>query len=143
MKRGEIYEYDYLWLHEQKKGRKKGVKDRPTCLMIVSKKDPPVLYLYPITGSKPEAGASAIQIPADERKLAGLTKESWIVLSEMNSTSTTDEFKSAQPIGAFSAPFLAKVSGAAIKYIKSAKRIDRDDKPDRQAPQTTKPKKTV
>ena len=81
--RGMIINYSYLWHSEAQQGREEGRKDRPSVVVLADKKG--MVIVAPITHTRPQAGATAIEIPAQLKKSAGLDHErSWIVTNDVN-----------------------------------------------------------
>lgn len=83
---GLVVRYDYLWSHEQAKGRIQG-KDRPACLVAASDntRNPRFVVLLPITHTPPTPPAIGIEIPAQVKKALGLDDEpSWVIVTEYN-----------------------------------------------------------
>jgi hypothetical protein len=84
---GLVIRYSYLWLAEHRSGREEGVKDRP-CVIVLCVHDDlgtPTVVTVPVTHSRPDASAEAIELPKLTKHRLGLDGEqSWIILSEAN-----------------------------------------------------------
>ena len=84
---GLVIRYAYLWSHEAAAGREEGGKDRPSAVLLTTRRrggDIAVLAL-PITHVSPADAALAVEIPAATRASLGLdAARSWIILSEAN-----------------------------------------------------------
>jgi hypothetical protein len=95
---GLIFRYGYLWLEEYRSGRIDPSKDRPACIIarvaqnISSLKvadaaiAPGDVIILPITTRTPPAGAFAVELTADEKRLCSLDPDypSWVIVSEFN-----------------------------------------------------------
>lgn len=87
--RGSIIIYPYLWLRQAASGETEGRKDRPCCLLLAVKDQGTGehhMMLLAISSQPPSADQRAIEIPAIERRRAGLSRypAAWIVTSEFN-----------------------------------------------------------
>ncbi len=109
---GEIYEFAYLWKRQAERGEESGRKDRPACLAVTSGRHPTHLFLFPITSQRPMAGREAVAISEIECRRGGLDYPAWLVLDELNYTTSDNlvDFASLAPRGAFSSAFLENVA---------------------------------
>jgi len=83
---GLVFRYDYLWSREAGKGRDQG-KERPACLVAATDSMivPRYVVILPITHTRPEREADAVEIPPRVRRTIGLDDEPcWIIVSEHN-----------------------------------------------------------
>ncbi|WP_375428860.1 hypothetical protein [uncultured Sphingomonas sp.] len=84
---GEVLNYSYLWKHEYRDGRIKGVKDRPVAVVLLMKAQDGLdhVYVAPMTTQPPRRDQTAIEVPEAVRRQLGFTAErSWIVVDEVN-----------------------------------------------------------
>ena len=110
---GEVFAYNYLWNRERHSGEESGRKVRPSCVMFRSARQPSrEIFLFPITTRLPGAERIAINIPAAERRRAGLDQPCWIILDEYNITLETRvyDFASLKPAGRFSNDFTVRLA---------------------------------
>ena len=131
--RGSVIVYPYLWLRQAASGETEGRKDRPCCLLLSvedAKTHEHHLMLLAISSQPPTLDQAAIEIPATERRRAGLSRypSAWIVTSEFNYDIAERSFyfdPSLPPLGRFSAEFLKLVAQAV--QSQRARRISRQD----------------
>ncbi|MCE3289822.1 MAG: hypothetical protein K0R83_1834, partial [Caulobacter sp.] len=131
--RGSVIVYPYLWLRQAQAGETEGRKDRPCCLSLAiedSRTGEHHLMLLAISSQPPSGDQKAIEIPATERRRAGLTRypAAWIVTSEFNYDIAERSFyfdPSLPALGRFSAEFLKLVAQAV--QTNRARRISRQD----------------
>jgi hypothetical protein len=121
---GGIYEFSYLWKRQAEEGEESGRKGRPVCLAVTSGKNPTALFLFPITSQKPLPGREAIAIPEIECGRANLDGPSWLVIDELNYTTTDNlvDFVGVSPRGVFSTAFLATIA-QRIKGLRTRGRL--------------------
>jgi len=83
-----IAHYSYLWRDEHLDGHEEGRKNRPTVIVLTSKResdDSVRVIVLPITHSPPQDPADAVEIPTPIKANLGLDDErSWIVVTEAN-----------------------------------------------------------
>ena len=87
-KPGLVIRYAYLWDREAQRGRDEAAKDRPCAVVLASQKEGQAtrVWVAPITHTAPQAGTSAVEIPAATKQRLGLDQErSWIITNEVNS----------------------------------------------------------
>lgn len=132
---GDIWRYPYLWKREADAGEEGGRKPRPTALSAVvpvSAKST-LLYLLPITGTKPTDDQDALEIPATEIRRAGLSehKRLWIIFDEYNrdELEASFYFEPNASVGSFSKAFLKVMSARFAQAIREqrASMISRKD----------------
>lgn len=84
---GLVIRYSYLWLREHRQGQEEGSKDRP-CAIVLARQDQDgetKVLVVPVTHSRPEVPASAVELPLAVKRHLGLDAlPSWVVLSESN-----------------------------------------------------------
>ena len=134
---GTVIRYRYLWAREFESGRRDGIKDRPTALLIATATDPPECIVLPITHSAPGPDTAAIEMPRTEAVRLGLDGErSWIVLDETNSFLWPGPDLGPVPgrkprtvvYGMLSRPFFGRVLAAVQSLLRECrlKSVDRD-----------------
>ena len=105
-----VIRYPYLWNREAKHGETEGRKERPVAVGVrLPRLDGDVVIFFPITSKQPEASRFAEEIPAIEKRRAGLDPDLrlWIILDEFNSDMIGRSFylEPEPPIGHFSKAF--------------------------------------
>jgi hypothetical protein len=83
---GLVISYAYLWRDQETTGVREGRKDRPCAIVVTTVDDvgDRLVYVAPITHSRPAAG-TAVELPAGVKRRLGLdASASWIVTSELN-----------------------------------------------------------
>jgi hypothetical protein len=84
---GLVIRYSYLWRREFDAGREEGTKDRPCAIVmtVVDEDGDKEVLVLPVTHSRPDDPADAIEIPAATKSRLGLDGErSWIMITEAN-----------------------------------------------------------
>jgi len=84
---GSLVEYQFLWSHEEAKGRESGLKDRPCAIILRSpQQDSDRIFLIPVTTKEPDASTPSLEIPELEARRMGLHEplRRWIILNEVN-----------------------------------------------------------
>jgi PemK-like, MazF-like toxin of type II toxin-antitoxin system len=85
---GLVLNYAYLWHAEHRAGREEGTKDRPSVVVICTRRDSDqalIVTVLPITHSSPEPKNTAVEIPQSIKKHLGLDDQrSWIIIAEGN-----------------------------------------------------------
>jgi len=82
-----VIRYPYLWAREAEHGETEGRKNRPVAVGVrLPRPDGDLVLFFPITTKQPEASRFAAEIPAMEKRRAGLNEISGFGSS---STSTT------------------------------------------------------
>jgi hypothetical protein len=131
---GSVILYPYLWLSQREDGETEGRKERPTCLLL-SVLDPAQdihhLLLLAISSQPPNPDQTAMEVPAIERRRAGLNRypNAWIVISEYNYDIAERSYyyePNLPVLGRFSAPYLREIA-AAVRHTltRQTARIDR------------------
>lgn len=119
---GDVILYSYLWGREHDRGEESGRKARPTCVMIIfrAQEGKKTTLLFPITSRRPDPRADAVEIPEIEARRAKLYTPAWIIVDEFNSDDLETSFaiEDAEPLGAFSRKFMARVAAAAAITIR-------------------------
>lgn len=78
-----MFRYDYLWAREEASGNRRGLKQRPSCVILALGAGQAV-YLA-ISHEPPREGQVAVEIPPEVRTIAGLDgARQWVVVSEFN-----------------------------------------------------------
>lgn len=133
---GDVIWYPYLWTWQAERGESEGRKNRPCCMMVsrVDRKTrKTLLFLFAISSQPPTQAGSAIEVPALERRRAGLhdLKQAWVTVNEYNLDVLEDSFyygPGSAPLGRFSDAFvrtiLTELKGA-IEERRLAGRVDR------------------
>jgi hypothetical protein len=111
LQRGDVYRYHYLWAREHENQEESGRKARPVCLILRSP-ETGRLFLFALTTKQPAGDRLALEVPAAERRLGGLTTRCWLIMDEYNRApeSALHDFESLQPLGRFSDTFLTVVA---------------------------------
>ena len=84
---GLVLRYSYLWSREYEGGAVEGRKDRPAAVVMATtaRDENLMVYVLPITHSKPANDTAAIEVPPAAASRIGLdTGPHWIVISEFN-----------------------------------------------------------
>lgn len=84
---GLVLCYEFLWDREQKAGRSRGVKKRPSVVILKTRTERGQLSITvaPITHSPPQPGDHGIEIPPKVKQHLGLdSARSWIVYGQLN-----------------------------------------------------------
>lgn len=82
-----VIRYPYLWARQARKGETEGRKDRPVAVGVrLARRDGDLVLFFPITTQRPEQARFAAEIPAIEKRRAGLDADRrlWIILDEFN-----------------------------------------------------------
>ena len=83
-----VIRYPYLWHREAGKGETEGRKERPVAVGVrIARADGDLVLFFPITTKQPERDRFAFEIPAIEKRRAGLDADRhlWIIMDEFNS----------------------------------------------------------
>lgn len=84
---GRVLHYNFLWSTEADAGAEEGHKARPSVIVLasVTEEDETIVYVVPITHSRPQTEDSCIEVPIETGKRLELDdQQSWIVVGEMN-----------------------------------------------------------
>ena len=125
-----VIRYPYLWNREADRGETEGRKERPVAVGVrIARKDGDVVLFFPITSKQPERSRFAAEIPATEKRRAGLDKDLrlWIILDEFNSDIIGQSFylEPEPAIGHFSKAFFLPLLREFIARRKSLKEVSR------------------
>jgi len=125
-----VIRYPYLWVREFGHGETEGRKYRPVAIGVrIARINGDMLLLFPITTKEPEASRFAAEIPATEKRRAGLDVglRLWIVLDEYNTDIVGQSFylEPDPPIGRFSKAFFLPLLREFVARRKSFKGVDR------------------
>lgn len=125
-----VIRYPYLWVREARHGETEGRKYRPVAVGVrLARVDGDVLLLFPVTTKQPEPGRFAAEIPATEKRRAGLDADLrlWIILDEYNTDVIGHSFylEPEPPIGRFSKAFFLPLVREFVARRKSLRGIDR------------------
>lgn len=125
-----VIRYPYLWAREAGKGETEGRKDRPVAVGVrLPRPDGDLVLFFPITTKSPEKTRFTAEIPAMEKRRAGLDADlrRWITLDEFNSDIIGRSFylEPEPPIGRFSKAFFLPLLREFIARRKSINEISR------------------
>jgi hypothetical protein len=84
---GLVISYSYLWHDERRRGREDGKKDRPCAIVLINQalETTTVVTVVPITHTRPDNAATALEIPPTVKALLGLDDDpQWIIATEVN-----------------------------------------------------------
>lgn len=120
----------YLWSREAEKGETEDRKDRPVVVGVrIARPDGDLVLFFPITTKEPESARFAAEIPAAEKRRAGLNADLrlWIILDEFNSDVIGQSFylEPEPPIGRFSKAFFLPLLREFITRRKSLIEVSR------------------
>jgi hypothetical protein len=82
-----VIRYPYLWAREAQQGEAEGRKQRPVAVGVrMPRPDGDLVLFFPITTKQPEASRLAVEVPAIEKRRAGLDADRrlWIIFDEFN-----------------------------------------------------------
>ncbi len=125
-----VIRYPYLWAREAHKGETEGRKERPVAVGVrLPRPDGDLVLFFPISTKQPEPARFSAEIPAIEKRRAGLDTDLrlWIILDEFN----TDRFGRSfylepdPPIGRFSKAFFLPLLRAFIARRKEFIEVSR------------------
>lgn len=125
---GQVIDYHYLWLWQDRRGETEGRKKRPSCMVVVAidRDGKHHLFILPITSKKPAKDRQAILIPEIEARRGKLDtdKPLWVIVDETNydvlETSYTLEDRTAR--GQFSAAFSDQIV-LAFKAVRAMQKL--------------------
>jgi hypothetical protein len=83
---GLVISYAYLWRDQDTAGATEGRKNRPCAIVVTTVDDAgdSLVYVAPITHSRPDPGTAVELPPSVKRRLDLDASASWIVTSELN-----------------------------------------------------------
>lgn len=125
-----VIRYPYLWAREARRGETEGRKERPVTVGVrMSRIDGDLVLFFPITTRQPEASRFAAEIPAMEKRRAGLDTDLrlWIVFDEFNTDIVGRSFylEPEPPIGRFSKAFFLPLLREFVARRKSLIEVSR------------------
>ena len=125
-----VIRYPYLWSREARKGEIEGRKYRPVAVGVrIPRAGGDLVLFFPITTKQPERSRFAAEIPAIEKRRAGLDVDLrlWIILDEFNSDIVGRSFylEPEPPIGRFSKAFFLPLLKEFIARRKSFAEVSR------------------
>lgn len=125
-----VIRYPYLWVREAGHGETEGRKYRPVAVGVrIARIDGDMLLLFPVTTKQPEPNRFAAEIPATEKRRAGLDVDLqlWIILDEYNADIVGQSFylEPDPPIGRFSKAFFLPLVREFVARRKSLTGVDR------------------
>ena len=125
-----VIRYPYLWAREARRGETEGRKERPVAVGVrMPRPDGDLALFFPITTQQPEASRFAVEIPAMEKRRAGLDTDlrMWIVFDEFNTDIIGRSFylEPEPPIGRFSKAFFLPLLREFVARRKSLTEVSR------------------
>ena len=125
-----VVRYPYLWSREAEKGETEGRKERPVTVGFrITRPDGDLVLVFPNTTKQPGAGRFAMDIPAIEKRRAGLDVDLrlWIILEKFNSDVIGRSFylEPEPPIGRFSKAFFLPILREFIARHKTLTEVNR------------------
>lgn len=125
-----VVRYPYLWSREAGKGETEGRKNRPVAVGVrIARSDGDLVLFFPITTKQPEPNRFAVEIPAIEKRRAGLDVDLrvWIIFDEFNSDIIGRSFylEPEPPLGRFSKAFFLPLLKEFIARRRSFSEISR------------------
>jgi hypothetical protein len=127
---GTVIRYPYLWAREARDGETEGRKDRPVAVGVrLGRMDGDLILLFPITSRQPETARFSVEIPAIEKRRAGLdpTLRLWLILDEFNTDVVGRSFylEPIPPIGRFSKAFFLPLLREFVARRATFTQVDR------------------
>ncbi|WP_306051551.1 hypothetical protein [Oceaniradius stylonematis] len=125
-----VIRYPYLWAREARRGETEGRKERPVAVGVrMPRPDGDLVLFFPITTQQPETSRFAVEIPAMEKRRAGLDTDLrlWIVFDEFNTDIIGRSFylEPEPPIGRFSKAFFLPLLREFVARRKSLTEVSR------------------
>lgn len=123
--------YPYLWHWQDIRGESEGRKDRPTTIAaaFIARDNRRYVLLLPVTTQPPAPERIAVEVPATEKKRAGLdlNRQQWILLDEYNldPIATSYYLQGSPQLGQFSDAFMRLLLTHFKSLLPQAKRITR------------------
>jgi hypothetical protein len=127
---GAVIRYPYLWAREAHQGETEGRKGRPVAVGVrLARIDGDLILLFPITSRAPESARFSVELPAIEKRRAGLdpTLRLWLILDEFNTDVIGRSFylEPIPPIGRFSKAFFLPLLKEFVARRRTFTHIDR------------------
>jgi hypothetical protein len=127
-----VLRYPYLWAHEAARGETEGRKPRAVSVGVrIPRQSGDLLLLFPITSKEPAHSRLAVEIPASEKRRAGLddTLRLWIILDEYNADLVGRSFylEPRPPLGRFSKSFFLPLMRTFVAARRQAQPVERQD----------------
>ena len=124
-----VIRYPYPWASEAGAWRD-GRVGRPIAVGVrMPRPDGDLVLFFPITTKQPEASRSAAEVPAIEKRRAGLDADRrlWIIFDEFNTDIVGNSFylEPEPPLGQFSKAFFLPLLREFISRRKSATEVSR------------------
>ena len=125
-----VIRYPYLWARDAHKGETEGRKERPVAVGVrLPRPDGDLVIFFPISTKQPEPARFSAEIPAIEKRRAGLDTDLrlWIILDEFNTDRVGRSFylEPDPPIGRFSKAFFLPLLRAFIARRKEFTEVSR------------------
>lgn len=125
-----VVRYPYLWAREAAQGETEGRKERPVAVGVrLPRVDGDLVLFFPVTTKQPEKSRFAFEIPAIEKRRAGLDADLrlWIIMDEFNSDVVGRSFylEPEPPIGRFSKAFFLPLLREFIARRRSMTEVSR------------------
>ena len=125
-----VIRYPYLWAREAHKGETEGRKERPVAVGVrLPRPDGDLVLFFPISTKQPEPARFSAEIPAIEKRRAGLDTDLrlWIILDEFNTDRVGRSFymEPEPPLGRFSKAFFLPLLRAFIARRKEFTEVSR------------------
>jgi hypothetical protein len=125
-----VIRYPYLWAWQARAGETEGRKERPVAVGVrIARVDGDLVLFFPITSKEPESSRFSAEIPAIEKRRAGLDTDRrlWIILDEFNSDIVGKSFylEPEPPIGRFSRAFFLPLLREFIARRKALTEVSR------------------
>ena len=127
---GAVIRYPYLWAREAHDGETEGRKDRPVAVGLrLARVNGDLIILFPITSREPETARFSAELPAIEKRRAGLdpTLRLWLILDEFNTDIVGRSFylEPIPPIGRLSKAFFLPLLREFVARRASFTQVDR------------------
>ena len=125
-----VIRYPYLWAREAHKGETEGRKERPVAVGVrLPRPEGDLILFFPISTKQPEPARFSAEIPAIEKRRAGLDTDLrlWIILDEFNTDRVGRSFylEPEPPIGRLSKAFFLPLLRAFIARRKEFTEVSR------------------
>ncbi len=127
---GDVWRYPFLWSREAARGETEGRKLRPVAMALLTRDvdGETVVVMVPITSRPAPGNPFAVEVPAIEKRRAGLDPhlQLWVIADEANSDlpGRSFYFDPDGRVGAFSRQFTKAVQAVMIRAI-SARKLNR------------------